>query len=259
MNLYHIFKKLNPLKIKLFNLDKTNKYSEMYIEVSDLGQVKLVSNNKTRRIIVRYRNNEYQVTHPSSMNIPQIMDALDEMKPRILELRKRINKPYIFTNENKFKTLTFEVELIPNSLTNTYTTLKEGILTISYPKHIDINNDDFQSFVQQIVENTCRIEAKRILPDRVRMLAKKHNLEVANIKINSSKGRWGSCSSTKNINLSYYCMMLPQHLVDLVILHELCHTIEMNHGEKFWQLLDKLTNKQSKELTKELKCYKHHW
>ena len=49
-------------------------------------------------------------------------------------------------------------------------------------------------------------------------------------------------------------MRLPEHLCDYVILHELCHTIEKNHGKHFWTLLDKVSG-NAKGLDKELKNY----
>jgi predicted metal-dependent hydrolase len=50
-------------------------------------------------------------------------------------------------------------------------------------------------------------------------------------------------------------MLLPAHLVDYVILHELCHTKHMDHSEKFWALMQQVTNNQSKQLRAEMKKY----
>jgi Predicted metal-dependent hydrolase len=50
-------------------------------------------------------------------------------------------------------------------------------------------------------------------------------------------------------------MNLPDHLIDYVILHELCHTIEKNHGAGFWKLLDKVSGGRAKAFAKEMKNY----
>ncbi|MCL2651894.1 MAG: M48 family metallopeptidase [Candidatus Azobacteroides sp.] len=100
-----------------------------------------------------------------------------------------------------------------------------------------------------------RMKALEFLPGRLHVLASLHGFSYSSVKISKSKSRWGSCSSKKNISLSLYLMALPLYLIDYVVLHELCHTIEMNHGIKFWELLDKVCNGKAKTLRKELKTY----
>lgn len=101
-----------------------------------------------------------------------------------------------------------------------------------------------------------RAMAKRFLPNRVAELAYLYGFsKYKDVKIQSSKTRWGSCSGTNSINLSLYLMKLPDHLIDYVILHELCHTVHHNHSDKFWSLMDQVTNGKSKALRKELRNY----
>lgn len=120
----------------------------------------------------------------------------------------------------------------------------------------DYNDSTVQSTIKGFVEKALRYEANRLFPAKVKLFAERYGFKYTEVKINKSRTRWGSCSSKKTINLSFYCMLLPEHLVDFVILHELCHTVEMNHGERFWQLLDKVSDDKAKELTKALKDHK---
>jgi predicted metal-dependent hydrolase len=54
----------------------------------------------------------------------------------------------------------------------------------------------------------------------------------------NQKRRWGSCtSSTGEIRLSDQLQPFPAYVIDYVIVHELAHLIEANHGEHFWRLV----------------------
>ncbi|MDR1681831.1 MAG: M48 family metallopeptidase [Candidatus Symbiothrix sp.] len=110
--------------------------------------------------------------------------------------------------------------------------------------------------VPQHDESELRTQARAFLPERLKSLAETHHFQYQSIKITKSKTRWGSCSSKKNINLSLYLMLLPLHLIDYVLLHELCHTVEMNHSPAFWDLLNRHTDGMAKALRKELRAKK---
>ncbi len=57
------------------------------------------------------------------------------------------------------------------------------------------------------------------------------------IFIKNTRTRWGSCSSKGNLNFSYRLSLLPLHLADYIIIHELCHLREFNHSSRFWDLV----------------------
>ena len=68
-------------------------------------------------------------------------------------------------------------------------------------------------------------------------LAEEHGFHYNGLSIRAQKTRWGSCSSKKNINLNCKLLFMPVEVVNCVMIHELCHTIEMNHSSRFWDLV----------------------
>lgn len=223
----------------------------------DLGHIKLVKNVRAKRITVRFRDDQYHLTYPPFVSLSFIEKTVAEMKLRLLKLKSKKPVRHIFCPQTQFEAFSFIVRIIENTATSSqYVQLKEGVLSISFSLGTDFDNPDLQSEIRRVVEHALRIEAKRLFPNKVKLLAKENGFTFTDVKINKSRSRWGSCSSTKSINLSYYCMLLPEYLIDFVVLHELCHTIEMNHGERFWQLLDKVSGGKAKELTRELRDFK---
>lgn len=83
-------------------------------------------------------------------------------------------------------------------------------------------------------------EACRYIPGRTALFASRIGVDYGRITIRNQKSRWGSCSSKGNLNFNCLLMLMPHDVIDYVIVHELCHRLEMNHSPKFWQEVEKV-------------------
>ena len=100
-----------------------------------------------------------------------------------------------------------------------------------------------------------RRAAKADLPDRIGRISRITGLKYNKLTIRVSRTKWGSCTGTNNISLSLFLMVLPEHLRDFVIVHELCHTVHHDHSPKFHALVDRLVGGNEKALNRELKAF----
>lgn len=99
-----------------------------------------------------------------------------------------------------------------------------------------------------------RTEARGIVVQKVGYFNQYYNFEYKRIFIKNQKTRWGSCSSKGNLNFNYRITILPPELQDYLIVHELCHLKEMNHGANFWKLVEEQIPNY-KALNKQLRTY----
>lgn len=229
-----------------------------FFEDEDLGIIRIVRNARAKRIIARRSNaSTVSLTVPSYYPIDDVKSLFGELKPRLLKLKPK-SKPF-FDELYKLNTMSFSVNIRKEEVQNYYVSLKDGVLHIICPSRVNFDTIEVQEQLGKFLESALRLEANKIIPTKLMSLAKQNGFTFSDIKINKSKTRWGSCSSKKSINISLFCLLLPENLVDFVLLHELCHTVEMNHGEKFWELLDRVTENKARQLTKELNGMKISW
>jgi predicted metal-dependent hydrolase len=95
-------------------------------------------------------------------------------------------------------------------------------------------------------------KAEEYIIRRAALMAWHHGFTYNKITIRSQKTLWGSCSPNNNISLNIRLYLLPEKLVDYVILHELVHIKIKNHSKKFWQELDKYVG-DAKALDRQLR------
>ena len=82
-------------------------------------------------------------------------------------------------------------------------------------------------------------DAVRSIPERVRYFADTLDVSYGRISIRNQKTLWGSCSAKGNLSFNCLLMKVPDNIRDYVIVHELCHRLEMNHSAAFWEHVGK--------------------
>jgi len=99
---------------------------------------------------------------------------------------------------------------------------------------------------------TYKQKALELVEKKVKRFNRKLKLKYNAITIKDQKTCWGSCSKKKNLNFNWRIVLLPDHLADYIVVHELCHLKEFSHSRRYWNLVASISPNYQ-ELIKELK------
>ncbi|MGQ1889402.1 M48 family metallopeptidase [Thermophagus sp. OGC60D27] len=232
-----------------------------FIHINGVGPVLFKSNRRCKRLSIRLKPFEdITVLFPPGYPRQKALAFVEEKKDWIIRNREKIQErekeKTVFDENTSFRTRHFQLKIEKGVHPGVKMTLRHGILRILYPPNIHVADELVQNAIREGIEEAMRIEAKIELPAKVRFFASQFHFSYNRIFVKNLKSRWGSCSSINNINLNLQLMRLPEHLIDYVILHELCHTVEKNHGPRFWHLLNQVTGGKAKILAAEMKQYR---
>jgi predicted metal-dependent hydrolase len=99
-------------------------------------------------------------------------------------------------------------------------------------------NRDLQRHGRTIIEAWYRREAAAYLPSRVARFSAPWGLTAAGVRISGARHRWGSCSFHNTLSFAWRLVMAPPEVIDYVVVHELAHIREKNHGRGFWRMVE---------------------
>jgi len=94
-----------------------------------------------------------------------------------------------------------------------------------------------ESHVRQVLQQWLQQRAKQVLPDWLAQISAELSLGFNRVTVRGQKTRWGSCSAQKNINLNRALLFVSPEAVRYLMIHELCHTVHLNHSARFWALV----------------------
>ena len=231
------------------------------IRLLDLGiEVKLVRRARLKRVNLSIRPFEgVRMSVPYRVSDREVKRILDEKAPWIMRNLEKVRalekNTGSFDESSDFRTRDHVLKVASWKGDGIRVVVSAGKINVKYPLGpAGAQSPDVQQAIRGGIETALRAEAKLHLPARLEELSGKHGFSYNRVFFKNAKTRWGSCSEANNINLNIHLMRLPKHLCDYVVLHELCHTKEKNHGPKFWKLMGE-TVENAKVLDKELNRY----
>ncbi len=108
-----------------------------------------------------------------------------------------------------------------------------------------------------LLRQWAKAGAKRLFAGLLEELAPKGGFRYTGPDVRINKSRWGSCSAKKNIIMNACALFLPDALIRHILVHELCHTKEMNHQEGFWREMFRLDPDALKHEKQLRKAWRH--
>lgn len=232
------------------------------VNIANIGEIIFVKSKLAKRISISVRaHSPVRVSVPHNLSFKAAEKFVIEKHDWIVQSKIRVQareKKFTLFNENTvFRTQSHELVFYPHNTEKVSIAINNGKIVISYPYNVEIEQAIMQDFIRKGITEALKIEAKAYLPERIREIANYHGFNFKKITLRNNKSRWGSCSYDNNINLNIHLMRLPHKLIDYVIIHELCHTVEKNHGKRFWALVENVMP-GSKHFDKQLKNYNPH-
>jgi hypothetical protein len=108
------------------------------------------------------------------------------------------------------------------------------------PRELEISGPiDNEKLGRAVLGRFLLIQAEMHLPSMLEALSRQTGLGFSRVTIRRQRSRWGSCSAQAAISLNATLLFLPDHLARYVLIHELCHTVHLNHSARYWALVEK--------------------
>jgi len=204
------------------------------IEVIDDVRIVRTSNRK-KTLMLRVKNNQAEILCPyytSTYYLRKLIEKKKNWIRRNIENNSRNLSEIDQISQGYIKYRGQKLSLIFEKAKAGYVLLDNNILKVFH------SEESFEK-KRRIVILWLKSESHKFLNYRLLFLSKKININFNSLKIRSYRARWGSCNEKGDISLNWKLIMLPESVIDYVLIHELVHVLRHDHSKLFWNLVEK--------------------
>lgn len=209
------------------------------IDDPEFGQIAIKRNAKARYVRLRLGDDgALIVTLPRLAAIKNAYELVESSRAQIRSWRQKHAKKMVMLNDGDRVGQSHTIHFHPSSRAVIRVSVRELAIIVEYPETLFHTDPKVQKAARPHIQKALQKEARAYLPRRLKYLSEQYGFHFERIRYGTQKGRWGSCSSSGTISLNVGLMLLEPELIDYVLVHELCHTRQMNHSEDFWKLVE---------------------
>ena len=192
----------------------------MRIEIDDVVIECDVQYSKRKKLLISIDQIGFiTIKAPNNTSEETIIDAIRHhgnlIKEKLVDILKIKEKPTIRAYDENGKFLLLGKEYFLNELIETG----------------ELGEEELKANLEKFYYSSC----KKIVAQRIKIYQDQLGVKPKTVEVDESRGKWGTCNSSKNITFNYKLVMAPIEAIDYVIVHELCHLTHMNHDRSFWR------------------------
>jgi len=174
---------------------------------------------------------------PRAYDISRLSGLLKSKERWIARSLEKFSQPRSSAAPRKLKSgdtvpyLGGELELVKRENHNGDSIVLEGNKLAVSPNLFD------NGLLESELERWYRTEAVMLITETADRFSSEMGIDYKKIVIRGQKTRWGSCSRKKNLSFNWKLIMAPEPVIEYVVIHEILHLKEMNHSQRFWELV----------------------
>lgn len=210
---------------------------------AELGQISIIARRNQRNLRLRIKGEKITVSAPLLCSKKEIIRFIEShtdwaLKTLSRQRKKKDKISGVLENRDGYLLVRGEWKKLEFRKNGKY---KDGIVfnengqTITYEAAEPLSDvARLKKIANLWLKDLAKIELK------IHFIKKSGELpfEWKKIFIRSQSTKWGTCSSLRNISLNWRIIKTPPAVWDYLIVHELCHTVHMNHSKDFWNLVE---------------------